>query len=104
MSGPPDFYATEEQRAKLIKTIAKSEAKIFNKRLSCREYCDKLLDHIQLMRKDLLCLDSNEDAIAIHEELKGITDVRFTFTVLIVCSFVLVYGYLWYWFRSICNE
>lgn len=75
-SDPFDFYATEEQREKLIKNIGRSETKLYNKRLACKDYCDKLLDHIQLIRKDLLCLDSNEDAIAIHEELKGLTDVR----------------------------
>lgn len=77
MSAPVDFYATEEQREKIIKGIAKSESKMYKKRAACKDYCDKLLDHIQLMRKDLLVLDNNEDAIAIHEELKGITDVCF---------------------------
>merc|ERR1712193_505794 len=47
---------------------------MYKKRVACKEYCDKLLDHVQLMRKDLLVLDNNEDAVAIHEELKGITD------------------------------
>jgi len=74
MSSPPDFYAPEDQRDELVEAIGKSKAKIFNKRLTCKDYCDKLLNHIQLMRTDLLVLDNNEDAIAIHEEMKGITD------------------------------
>ena len=74
-----DFYATEEQREQQIEDLEDNDAEIYQKRVLCKEYCDKLLDHITLIRKDLLVLDNNEDAIAIHEELKGITDVSFIF-------------------------
>lgn len=69
-----DLYATPETRDKLIKKLNKSPALIKEKRAACKDYCTKFLDHLQLMRKDLLNLVSNEDAVSLHEEIRGITE------------------------------
>ena len=82
-----DFFATEEQREKQVAALANDEEEMYEKRLLCKEYCGKFSDHIGLMRKDLLSLVDNEDAVMIHEELKGITDVSTpTHQLLLPCS------------------
>jgi len=74
-----DYYATEETRAKQIKLLARNEAKLQQKRTTCREYCAKFLEHVQVLRKDLLNLESNEDALELHEELRTITETMSSF-------------------------
>ena len=71
-----DFYAPSDQRERDIERLQEDEEAIDEKRELCKEYCGKFQDHLALMRKDLLTLASNEDAVIVHEELKGITDVR----------------------------
>ena len=72
-----DFFATDEDHYKKIKLISRSEAKINDKRDGCRDYINKFLSHIQLMRKDLLSIDNNDDAVCLNDEMRGITDVIF---------------------------
>lgn len=76
-----DFFMTEEQREEDIEKLSRSEKAMYDKRELCAEFCDKFLEHIAIMRKDLLSLDSNEDALDLHEEMKGITDVMKLFRV-----------------------
>jgi hypothetical protein len=99
-----DFYATPEQRDRVAKELAAYEDEFYEKRLLCREFCGKFQDHLALMRKDLLSLSSNEDAVIIHEELKGITDVRSLPTVQDVPQASAVHEHVWDRIGSICVE
>lgn len=70
-----DFYATDSDLLKQVEVFERNAKKFQAKREEAQEYCEKFADHIQLMRKDLLSLESNEDAVSLNDELKGITDV-----------------------------
>ena len=72
-----DFYATDSDLLKQVNQLERNAKKFKAKREEAQEYCEKFSEHIQLMRKDLLSLESNEDAVTLHDELKGITDVNF---------------------------
>ena len=70
-----DYYLTDDEREKYIRTIANDQYKVHSVREKCREYSDYMLNSNTQFRKDLISVDSGEDAIRIHGELSGITKI-----------------------------
>jgi hypothetical protein len=70
-----DYYMPEEERDELVEKFLADEYAQYEKRLKVRDDADFVLESLGLIRKDLVHLDSNEDAIDLHQDMAGISRV-----------------------------
>ena len=68
-----DYYTTDEEREKYIKKVDDDEYLLYAIREKCRDYVDFLIQFATSTRKDLLSIESAEDAVRIHGDVSGIS-------------------------------
>mmetsp|Transcript_544 Transcript_544/g.1927 ORF Transcript_544/g.1927 Transcript_544/m.1927 type:complete len:293 (+) Transcript_544:117-995(+) len=70
-----DYYMPEEEREEALEKFLEDEYAQYEKRLKVRDDADFVLESLGLIRKDLLQLDSNEDAVDLHQDMAGISRI-----------------------------